>query len=553
MVEINWMPPLDADGGVDWHKLLHDPKTQPPPRDPALGFHKNHEEKAAHERHEEKVVSDLARIEEAKVEQARIRAGAPISIRDAGFEFRTPRDVLRRVIPPRYNFDDVPPSIGEFAFHCSQATGFDPSGVIVAAVTAAASVIDDGFKLMVRPESKWTVSARQWSFLCGGPSAGKSPSIRAATDHLKLMHGVLHAHWRMENDGKRRDEKTPAPALYTSDTTIAALSERLQSNPRGLLMLTEEFASWIGGIDAADKGEASKNRGDWLQLRDGGPHQIDRVERGSVYVPNWGVSVLAACTPDGLAKQMKYMPEDGLIQRFIPCILASPNLDPAGDARQALTTWGGWLEWAFNHTTCPHEREPLSFSPGARLLFDAEVRELRQLVVATEEFSPAYAAHLGKHPGMLAETALVFHVFSGSTEQQVGEEAVRYAMRYMRTARRHAHTLYSSILSSAPAFELARALARSIVASEQPIATVGRDWMTQHCQGFKKADDRQRREAVQILEDADWLSAQTQARQYGSWPRAYAVHPQVFKLFAREGEQWRARRAAVRDAIGDSG
>ena len=77
--------------------------------------------------------------------------------------------------------------------------------------------------------------------------------------------------------------------------------------------------------------------------------------------------------------------------------------------------------------------------------------------------------------------------------------------------------------------------------------------MTQHCQMFKKADDRLRREAVQILEDADWLSAQTQLKYYAGWPRGYLVNPQVFQIFAREGEQWRARRAAVKDAIGESG
>ncbi|CAN7284975.1 hypothetical protein LJR251_001365 [Rhizobium rhizogenes] len=113
------------------------------------------------------------------------------------------------------------------------------------------------------------------------------------------------------------------------------------------------------------------------------------------------------------------------------------------------------------------------------------------------------------------------------------------------------YTLYSSILSAAPAFELARALARSIVAAEEALTAVARDWMTQHCQAFKKADDRLRREAVQILEDADWLEAQPGVRAYGGWPSKYSVHPQVFTLFAPEGEQWRARRAAVRDAIGE--
>ena len=127
------------------------------------------------------------------------------------------------------------------------------------------------------------------------------------------------------------------------------------------------------------------------------------------------------------------------------------------------------------------------------------------------------------------------------------------AIRYMRKVRRHAHTLYSSILSSSPAYELARAIARSIVAADEPIESVNRDWMTQHCQAFKKAsDDRLRREAVQILEDADWLSAHTHVKTYAGWPRGYAVHHKVFAIFAREGEQWRARRAAVRDAIGDA-
>lgn len=541
--------PLTADGKTDWD---HHSQRQ---RAANAELYWNAEEKQAHEQRQLKLLGDLARVEEAKAEQARIKAGGVVPHVDPTFTSREPRDVLRRAAPPPYDFDDVPGCIGEFAWHFSQATGYDRSGALVACVTAASSVIDDAYRLSVRPESSWNVSARQWAFLCGGPSAGKSPCIRAATDHIKHMHGVLYERWREANEDLHSNERDPVPALYTSDSTIPALSIALQANPRGMLMLTEEFSSWIGAIDAADRGEGAKNRGDWLQLRDGGPHQINRVERGSVYVPNWGVSVLAACTPDGLAKQMKQMPEDGLIQRFVPCILSSPNLDATGDARQAMSAWAQRLEYAYQVTTVGLPTE-IVLGPEARAMFDAEVRQLRQLVISTEEFSPAYAAHLGKHPGMLAEVALTFHVFCAvegrPPAQEVGAEAMAYAVRYMRKARRHAHTLYSSVLSSAPAFELARALARSVVASEEAVTTVSRDWMTQHCQAFKKAEDRLRREAVQILEDADWLSAQTHVRSYGGWPSKYAVHHRVAELFAREGEQWRARRAAVRDAIGEA-
>lgn len=548
--KVAYKPPTTDEGKVDWATIERDRQARAPE------FYWSDEERLAHEHRQEKMVGDLARIEEAKVEQARIKAGGAVLNLDSGFTSREPRDVLRRAAPPPYEFDDVPRPIGEFAWHYSQATGYDPSGVIVACVTAAASVIDDGYKLVVRPESNWSVSARQWAFLCGGPSAGKSPCIRAATDHIKHMHGVFYERWREENEDRKYPEKNdPVPALYTSDSTVAALSGVLQANPRGVLMLTEEFSSWIGGVDAADRGESAKNRGDWLQLRDGGGRQINRVERGVVYVPNWGVSVLAACTPDGLAKQMKQMPEDGLMQRFIPCIMASPNLDAVGDARPAMLQWAQRVEWAYQVTTVGLPTE-IVLAPDAHILFEAEVRQLKQLVVSTEEFSPAYAAHLGKHPGMLAEVALTFHVFGAELGRplpvQVGAEPMRHAIRYMRKARRHAHTLYSSILSSAPAFELARAVARSVVASDEVVTTINRDWMTQHCQAFKKADDRLRREAVQMLEDADWLSADTHVRTYGGWPRGYKVHHRVAELFAREGEQWRARRAAVRDAIGDA-
>lgn len=156
------------------------------------------EERVAKAQYTAKLVADHARIKEAELEKARINAGAPAPNRDAEFEFRKPRDVLRKVIPQPYGFDDVPLSIGTFAYHYSQATGHDPSGAIVSAVTAAASVIDDGYKLVVRPESNWAVSARQWSFLCGEPSTAKSPAIRAATAHIKYMHNVLFERWMDE-------------------------------------------------------------------------------------------------------------------------------------------------------------------------------------------------------------------------------------------------------------------------------------------------------------------------------------------------------------------
>lgn len=494
------------------------------------------------------IVADLRARSEAE-ERRELRKMTGVSVL---FAQRKPRDMLRNAAPPPYSIDDVPPSIGEVVSTWARSAGYDVSGALVSAVTTAASVIDDRYRLWVRPELDWSVSARQWSFLCGPPSAGKTPALNAMTKRLKAMHSELNFQWEMRNRDRNKDEKEPVPALYTNDANTSALSEMLRANERGVMMVTNEFASWVGAIDSGDRGDAMKNRGDWLQLRDGGAWQVNRIGRGSVYVPNWGVSVLAACTPDGLAKHMKQMPEDGLIQRFVPCILAKPTEEPAGDSRGALSTWGQWLEWAYKVTTCQHTTY-VNLCDEARAMFDEEDRSIKQLQKATEDFAPSYASHLGKHPGMLAEVALVFHVFSAPPGSQaphnvLSAEVMACAIRYMRKVRRHANTLYQSILSASPAFELARALARSIVAAEVPMTTVARADMSAMCGEFRKVDDRLRREAVQLLEDADWLEANTRGT-YGGWPREYQVHPQVYAMFAREGELWRARRAAVKEAI----
>jgi hypothetical protein len=183
-------------------------------------------------------------------------------------------------------------------------------------------------------------------------------------------------------------------------------------------------------------------------------------------------------------------------------------------------------------------------------MFKAEEKEQQKLTMATESMAPAFASHIGKHPGMLAEVALTFHVFSGRTPgPEIEADTMTFAIRYMRRVREHAYHLYSAILATSPAFELAQAIAKAIVAEEKPITTISRDWMTQHANGFRNANDQLRQSAIEILQDADWVDPSTSGGTYKNNPRAYAVHPKVFQLFAREGEMHRARRAAVKELI----
>ncbi len=109
----------------------------------------------------------------------------------------------------------------------------------------------------------------------------------------------------------------PHRALFTSDCTIDKLSELLADNPRGILYCVDEFDSWLGQHDAFSRDGGSRNRGEWMRLYDGGPHQVDRVKRGSFFVKNWGASVLTATTPAALTRLAQKLSADGLFQRFM--------------------------------------------------------------------------------------------------------------------------------------------------------------------------------------------------------------------------------------------
>jgi hypothetical protein len=462
------------------------------------------------------------------------------------FHGRTPRNFLNTASAPPLDPAHVPAPIAHFADRYASAHGFDRSGIIMAAIASAGAMIGDDYVLEAKPG--WRLSARLWMVLIGRSAAGKSPTIKAATAPIKTKHSELLAYFNAtyQPDPDNPLERPPEPALYTSDTTIEALSEKLRNNPRGLLMLTEEFSSWIGSIDSSGRGEAAKNRGAWLQLYDGGPYQIDRIGRKSYQVPNWGASVLTATTPSALAEHMKHLPEDGLIQRFIPIILAPRDFDADGDARSAQDYWHQCLYYVFGASG-----GTVQFSPDARRLFKTTEAELGQMAASMDDISPALASHIGKHSEMVARIALVFHAFESATGE-LPAETLQKAINLMGQVRKHSVALYTDILGRSPATEVARALARSLAAADQSLQTVGRDWMTQHCRAFEKAgNDRVRREAVQLLEDLDWLK-DVSTRSYGGWPTRWEVNRNIFRLYAREGEAHRAQRAAVQALFGET-
>ncbi len=499
------------------------------------------------------------------------RSGSANSSSTASAAWGEPLDVMREIAAPPFDETDVPAAIGRLARQYARASGFDASGVIVAAIAAAAAMIDDRMRLAVRPQSKWAESARLWVLLIGRPADGKSPCMRVAIDPIRAMHADLLKTWQVEADATPEgNPKPPRPSLITGDTTIEALGETLAANPRGVLVATEEIAHLMRSVDGYRDG--STNRGAWLQLFDGGPMQIDRIKRGASLVPNFSASIVACGTPGGIADALRHVPEDGFVQRLLPVLMAPPT-DPEPDAPAVnVEGWHGLLAALYEATSCPDTASRVELAPEARAMFDAEVREIRGLVDATYDICRPLSAHFGKHAGLIARVALVFHMVQridahpgarptvlglgfdaldgADTEGDlvIGADTMALAIRFMRKARKHAAGLFLGVLKGSSAYDLAQSLARALAASTDRPARIGRAWMSTHCREFRGAEERAQRAAVAVLEDADWLRADG-SRTYSGWPSGWRVNPAIFSKFADEGARHRARRALVREAV----
>jgi hypothetical protein len=474
-----------------------------------------------------------------------------------------PLNLFRGLAAPPLTAADVPTLIGDYADQFARAGGFDPTGAIVAGVVACAAAIDDGIRLLLPGASGHFQSARLWIGAIGPVGAGKSPMQRAMLAPVHAIHSELVAANERDRQAAKEtanDERLQQRALFTSDCTIDKMSELLADNPRGVLYCVDEFDSWLGQHEAFSRDGGARNRGEWMRLYDGGPHQVDRVRRGSFFVKNWGASVLTATTPAALTRLARKLTADGLFQRFM-VFAVGPMRDrdraiPAFVVERARDEYEARIRALYAHFADLVEHPIVRLSVDAAEFYEAEERRLRTLTEAAEAVGEGFAAHIAKHPGMLARVALTFHAASdelltdhGLTRHpcaaNVSAATLQLAVRFMRRAYQHAHAVYGHCLGAGTPMDLAKAMARSILADRLP--SFNRREITHRCKPFRGASEWQRGAALTALQDYGWLEADSILLDaHGA---RWTVNPRVHEIFATQAEVARQRRETVRAAL----
>ncbi len=467
----------------------------------------------------------------------------------------------------------VPAVIGRYPVAYAAATGIDPSITLVSAVVAAAAALTDRFQICGNSATAWFQQARLWALVIGEPGAGKSPAQRQMLAPLWQIHAEQDAGWHRECDAvdaRNRalprgelEEKIPArPRVLVGDGTIEGISQALVDNERGLLVSCDEFDSWLGSMDQYKAGGVgSKDRGEWLRLFDGGPHSIERIKRGTVFVPNWGASILTATTPAALDRVTRHLPTDGLLQRFLLVVARRQLVVPESAIGLAVEREKFAYAEALRRLWALEPRAHsgvVQLHSEARELFDHWRTRNHDLQEAYGSLEPALEAHLAKYPNLVLRLALTF--FAAEVVHHPDEKArdpaafglpakiLGQAIAFLDRAAEHALAFYLGRRGGSEIFGIARDIAR--FALTLPPGVLQRRDLLRRVRSYRDAEEGAQGATLRLLVDLGWLRVTEDAGGYAkAVPTRYEVNPRIGPIFAALAEREKARRALVREQI----
>ena len=401
-------------------------------------------------------------------------------------------------LPPELLPDPLRPWLVDVAERTSLPLEF----VACPALVALGAVIGRSVGIHPKRFDDWLVVPNVWGGIVGRPGLMKTAAISEATKPSRALSikareryqeeeaqaqaertrlelevsalkekakkdaksGGIHDNFTevLRNLNTQLEEATVTERRYmTQDPTTEKLGELLRENPRGLLVLRDELAGWLGTLERPGR---EGDREFYLEAWNGtGSYTVDRIGRGTVHIPGLCISILGGIQP---GKLERYLDEaiaggggaDGLLQRFQLVVWpdrvgAFVNIDrwPDGEAKRRAHAVFEALDNLDTATLGLDAQEgdipALRFADDAQELFDVWREELEHRLRSDDlSHKPAFESHLSKYRSLMPALALVFHLVAiadGAPPGPVSLDAARNAAAWCEYLEAHAVKLYS--------------------------------------------------------------------------------------------------------------
>jgi len=258
------------------------------------------------------------------------------------------------------------------------------------------------------------------------------------------------------------------------------------------------------------------DRAFWLQAYDGGPHAVDCIKRGELFIKNLSTSIIGGIQPERLAEIRAGLSSDGLLQRFVPVMLRSPAFP--------------WDRASLDEDYGALVRQLIFAKPARLIMTDAALAamgELRKHLFDLEQVSGGLAAGYPQHGATYAISKRTVE----DVRRLVLDFILPHALEFYRgtgaTAGDKLRRLASWILTSGKTRVTARDLTRSVG----------------HCRGL---DLMELNKHVAALVAAGWLRPADNTPVCKSWDIDQQVHAQL----AERAKDEARRKAALAKLMG---
>ena len=351
----------------------------------------------------------------------------------------------------KFNSDLLPERVSKYVIDVVDRMNKAPisfAGVTALAVLSSAI----GRRVGVRPKlyDDWTVIPNLWGMLVAPPSVKKSPIY---TELLKPLNNLEKEEYKKfieerkaykikliayevemkqykanlkegkENVSPPENLESPTRVRYIiNDATIEKASELMIENPLGLMLTLDELQGFFSTLGKAGReGDMSF----WLEAFNGnGSKNIDRIGRGSFYVPHVCASVFGTIQPDvisGLIDKTNNASTggNGLLQRFqliavvhnsnFEYVDREPNCIARDDYAKLVNDLINKDPMTYGAKKDKYNEDIVfyRFSKDANDIYKDWTTKLNNKIVIEEVHSPSLAAHFGKFDGLFTSLALI--------------------------------------------------------------------------------------------------------------------------------------------------
>jgi len=208
-----------------------------------------------------------------------------------------------------------------------------------------------------------------------------------------------------EGDPPQAPELPVLSRTWCSDTTMEALACLLQQNPRGILVVADELAGWMGSFDRYSQGKGG-DAAKWLEVHGARSVFIDRKTGNPrvIYIPRAAVSIAGGIQPPTLQRALgrEYF-ENGLAARLL---LACPP-------RRAKRWTDAVIPRDVEQAVVMVFDRLFSLMPSTDQMGDPEARTIRMSPEAKEVWVPFYNEHAKEHADMTGDLSAAWSKLEG--------------------------------------------------------------------------------------------------------------------------------------------